>query len=289
MKSELNQTIQKFIIKNPTMLSADVAEKFEVGTMTVSANRSILVRQGLIAKAIAVVKKVKVTNVKVNNVMDVATALIEKGKGEFGNVKGVFKKEARQKMVDAIKVIGTTLSLPFEDAIIEKKILDEVSKKMTFIGYEWDKNIFWNLCKTIGNDKLPINPVFGSIGEAIFKATKDTYANLILDYCGVLDTFAKEIEFAVNNDIVQKDGIIAITLSKMGISNNTGVIGEIFNSMPMNLFNTNISETELGIKLFLNKILTKNYSVETVFNYRDIKENGNQGMPMILIIVRRIA
>lgn len=208
----------------------------------------------------------------------------------FKNVKGLNKDKARELMVNAIKIkTGTILTLPYKKAIIEKMILEKISKKINFIGYEYKREVFWELCKTIGNEKLPISPIFGSIGEAIFKAEPNQYSNLLLDYCGVLDTFAKEIEHAIKNNIIQVGGMMAITLSKIGILNEYGVIGEIFRSMPKEMFKSDIGETELGVKLFFNKILTNNYNVETVFNYSDMKENGEKGMAMILIIIRRNA
>lgn len=208
--------------------------------------------------------------------------------GEFGNTEGLYKDVARTKIIKSIRnKYGVMLTLPFKKAILEKRMLKEISPKLNFIGYEWEQKTFWDLCKLIGEEQLPITPIHGSISNGIYGAKKDQYSNLILDYCGVLDTFADEIKFAIENDIVESNGIIAVTLSKMGICNKTGIIGEIFKTTPYELFDTKMSETELGIKLFFNKILKSNYTMELVFNYRDKKDNGNLGMPMILVIVRR--
>jgi hypothetical protein len=212
--------------------------------------------------------------------------LVTKKETDFKNAKGVNKQKARELMVKAVRTVGTILTLPFEEAIIEKMIL-KIHKKMDFLAYECEREVFWNLYKTIGTQKLPMTAIFGKIGKAIFSAEENQYSNLILDYCGVLDTFAKEIEYAIKNNIVQKNGIIAVTLSKIGLQNENGIIGEIFRKTPYEFYNTTLSQTELGVKLFFNNIMSKEYEMETVFNYSDKKDNGNNGMAMILVIIRR--
>jgi hypothetical protein len=206
----------------------------------------------------------------------------------FKNEKGINKDSAREKMAKAIKNFELTLSLPFEKAFLEKVILKFTKRKMKFIGYEWELPVFKKLVKLIRNEKLPIEANFGSISEAIYQAKENEYGNLLLDYCGVLNTFAKEISFAVTNNIVQKNGIIAVTLSKIGIGNKYGIIGEMSKTIPAKFFKTELKETEHGIIRFFDKTLTSNYRMETVFNYHDIKENGKPGMKMILVIIRRI-
>jgi hypothetical protein len=208
----------------------------------------------------------------------------------FTNVDGINKDAIRLLIISLIiNKFGTTLTLPYKKAKMEKLMLKMLSKKMNFIGYEKDKNVYYELCKLIGEERLPITAIPGNIGDAIFKAKEDEFSNLILDYCGVLDSFADEIEYAIKNNIMQVNGLMAITLSKIGLRNNTGVIGEIFRTIPMEMFNSELGQTELGCKLFLNKILTKNYKVIDVKNYHDDKEDGTRGMAMICLLIRRIA
>lgn len=208
-------------------------------------------------------------------------------KGTFSNTNGANKNTARNLIINYIKKGGTILTLPYKFATLEKMILNKISKKFKFIGYEYKKDVFYDLCSLIGAERLPISAIFGSISEAIYKAKENEFSNLILDYCGVLDTFAQEIEFAVKNNITEVRGCIAITLSKIGLQNSNGIIGEIFKTIPRDKFNSNLGETELGVMLFLNKILTSNYEVVEVFNYHDDKEDGTKGMAMILVIIRR--
>ena len=268
-----NEAIIKCLNENPSLTAYDVSKKLNVSLYRgrVLLNEALNVQ---LSKHIKQINK-KTKSKKISN-------------GEFGNTEGLYKDVARTKIIESIRnKYSVMLTLPFEKAILEKRMLKEVFHKLNFIGYEWEQKTFWNLCKLIGEEQLPITPIHGSISNGIYGAKKDQYSNLILDYCGVLDTFAEEIKFAIENDIVESDGIIAVTLSKMGICNNTGIIGNIFKTTPYEMFDTKMSETELGIKLFFNKILKSNYTMELVFNYRDKKDNGNLGMPMILVIVRR--
>ena len=235
------------------------------------------------------VNEVKEIKEMTNNISDKLSNLYKKI-DNFTNVDGVMKEEIRLLIISLIiNKFGLTLTLPWKEAILEKKMLKMLSKKMRFLAYEKNKNVYFELCKLIGEERLPISAILGNIGDAIFAAKEDEFSNIMLDYCGVLDTFADEIEYAIKNNIMQVNGLMAITLSKIGLRNSQGIIGEIFKIMPKKLFNSELGETELGCKLFLNKVLTKNYEVIDVKNYYDTKEDGTRGMAMICLLIRRIA
>jgi len=235
----------------------------------------------------ATLTKVAELNLKVRTTLDELDKAYKKI-DSFTNAYGANKTQARKLIVSRIiNKFGVILTLPYKFAILEKMILSKLSKKIKFVGYEYKKDIFYELCSLIGAERLPISAVYGSISEAIYKAKEDEFSNLILDYCGVLDTFANEIEYAIKNNIMQVNGVLCLTLSKIGLQNNNGIIGEIFRTIPKERFGSSLGETELGVMLFLNKILTSNYEVTDVFNYHDDKEDGTKGMAMILVIIRR--
>jgi hypothetical protein len=272
----LNETEQFILNNHEVMTSKEMSSFLSIDSKDVTKIKNRLL-------------KLKIKNeLALNKELDSLESLLTLSK--YKNAKGVNKANARDLMVGYMSVYGKFLSLPHEKAEIEKMILAKFNndKTIKFTAYEWELDIFHNLCKTVFEDKLPMSVIWGSISEAIYKADENEYSNLILDYCGILDSFKDEIIHAINNNIVELNGTISITLSKFGINNSKGVIGEIFKSMPKEMFGTTLTQTELGIRLFFSKILNSNYTIETIFEYADKKDNGNKGMDMILIVIKRI-
>jgi len=202
----------------------------------------------------------------------------------FGNSNGVKKQEARKLMANAIKVQGKIPSLPFSTCELEKMILDKNPKGFTFIGCERDSKTYDEMCKTIMNDevlKTAISTHYGLIGDVLFDAKEDAFSNLILDYCGVLESFIKEIEHVVENNIVGKGGAICITLNKRGY-NGDSVKNRILSKIPVGIYGNTCGEVELATIIYFHNLVLKNigYSIEEFFNYQDTA-------PMMLIILRR--
>lgn len=219
----------------------------------------------------------------------------------YSNADGVYKQQAREKMIEACKVQGITPTLPFSSCELEKQFLAKKGKGFDFIGCERDLDTFGDMVNTIREDKVlkkAITPYFGLIGDLLKNANENEYANIILDYCGVLDTFKDEIKDVIDRDLMQVGGAMCVTLSKMGISNKDGIVGDIMKQFPVGMFGE-MSDTELATKLYFHKILKDGYSIEEFFSYQDevkdengqpvLKKNGavKKKMPMMLIIVRR--
>ena len=293
------KTINEYIVEHYGRVSnSHIAKIFNISEQAVYCRVSRLKAKRLISDkkpllVLSKINKVKKEKKKKNNRLS---------KNNYSNSDGVFKQQARNIMKSAIKVEGTILSLPFETCELEKQILDEKPSGFNFIGCEMDLGTFSNMVNTILKNKSlekSIKPYYGLVGDLIFKAKEDDYSNLILDYCGILDTFAKEIQYTIENNIVKVGGAICVTLSKMGISNDKTIIGEIIRKFPKAMFQTSMGETELATKIFFTNILGDNYTIETFFNYQDENkdENGNTiigsngrkslKMPMMLVVIRR--
>ena len=232
-------------------------------------------------------KKIAELKKKIKNSASIQQAKKEeKSKNPYNNHEGFFKQQAREIMANAVATgqIGLIPTLPSYTCTLEKLILEKIGRGISFIGCERDFDTFHKMVNTIAENptlKRTIVPRFGEIGEVIFNAKTDDFAHLILDYCGTINSFHKEIEYAIQNDLVKVNGSLCITLSKNGFSNNIGIVGELLRQFPDGCF-TGDKETEMGVKLFLNKVMKSNYRVETFFNYYD-------SSPMMLIVVRRIA
>ena len=215
---------------------------------------------------------------------------VKKSKNTYTNADGVNKEVARNKMskyiVDA-DVIGVIPTLPHIACTIEKKILLE-QPNQEFIGVESIKETYSDMKKTIKAEGLPITPYNGKIGDKIYGKTQDTYAHLILDYCGCLPTFSKEIEYAISNKVVKSGGIIAITFGKphRGKNDMTKFILSLGTTITNNP-NDNRCQSDKATEAYFNRIIGDDFNFLEVFNYTDINEETGKGYPMTLIILKR--
>lgn len=295
-------SVQSFILRNyESKTAVEICDELKISLAKLAANRLAL--GGVVSENGFIQLDKKKAKTVVNKHMDTISQLhkkiknsasvqqekkVVKEKNTYANHEGIRKQEAREKMVNAIasvdSPVGVIPTLPSFTCKLESLILEKIGRGISFIGCERDFDTFHKMVNTIAESqtlKRTIVPRFGEIGEVIFNAKKDDFAHLILDYCGTINSFHKEIEYAIQNDLVQVNGTLSITLSKNGIGNNVGIVGELLRQFPQGCFGDD-KETEMGVKLFLNKVMKPNYKVETFFNYYD-------SSPMMLIIVKRIA
>jgi hypothetical protein len=270
--------IQKALIANPELDRQVLAEKFNVSRSTVGANYTILIRQGKI------IRKVEE---KIKSVADVYQLAKEKKDNSYTNHNGANKEIARVKMANYVTdsgVIGCIPTLPNTDWVIEQKIA-KVLPEVDFIGAECEPNTFDTMKLNLKKLTLNAKTHFGKIGELIYGKIENTYAHLILDYCGMLPTFSKEIEYAINNDVIKVGGIIAITFGKplRGSDNQSEKIKGL---APINNEDTRCM-SDRAVESYFAKITGWNYEVKEIFYYTDKKDKG-KGYPMILAIIKRI-
>ncbi len=127
------------------------------------------------------------------------------------------KKVARAMVFDLImksRLIGLILTLPAVECILERALLQKISRKFRFHACEFGKKLYRPLFETIKSENLPMIPYFGKIADLIDIARQDDYAHLILDYCGEFTTFKKEVAKALEKKIVKVGGIVTVTFSK---------------------------------------------------------------------------
>jgi len=213
---------------------------------------------------------------------------------KFKNYYGENKEVARKIMIDAICAtpryrgakIDRILCLPAAKAIIERRLL-EISSRFTFSAVEYDKNVANELHKTIYENNLGgvMNVYCGKISDIIYRANKDEFSHLILDYCGEIDTFYDEIDHALMNKIVQVGGTVSITVAKRTHPSNkeTGIVARMNKMYPLRP--DAIGEVEWAlIQIFEEYQKRGLYSFETLKNYSDSARGAN----MALIVLRRI-
>lgn len=281
--------VQKIISENSKLSTIELSLKFNIPLRTVSGN--------VAAMKSALTRANKLTNEPVKRNLTNKKFLKTIVDSNFGNIKGIHKDEARTKMVNAIEKsglkYGKILSLPACEFLIEQTIYNQVSQRFTYVGVEYDKDEFFNLLINLAKKQFIMTPIFGNMSEQIFKTKQDELSHLILDYCGQLDTFAKEIIYAIQNNIVAKNGIIAITLNRRITLAQGKTFSDTIYSDMLGLRNIKRNEVEdgnlvrLALNIFLERICGLNYAVIETFEYCDSKAN-KKGSNMVLAIVKRL-
>ena len=162
------------------------------------------------------------------------------------------------------KTTKRTLTLCWEQCKLELKLFkNKQTKHMGFDACEMDNSsetrTYDKLVKNIKANKWSFmkNVYLGKISDKIYKAKEGQYANLFLDYCGTFTTFKDEIYFAIKHKIVEIDGFVWITVSRMYEKDILKKLSELCNKAGGNSYN----------------FILKN-------NYRD-------GAPMSTIIIQR--
>jgi hypothetical protein len=277
-----SKEIQQFILNNHEVMSnVEMAQILDETVKRVGMNYATLSGRGLVP--LKVIKNN--VDVQINKLNKLTNKLTTKVETDFKNISGDEKDKARKLMVKTIKESERSpkpiLTLPFEDCLIEQKLLSEVSKKFTFLGCERKSAVYNKMLMTIANNNLPINTYKGLIGDKIKEATTNQYSHLLLDYCGQLGTAHVDINHAISFDIVEVGGTIAITLNKR-ITPGTESIYELMEKLNPQTTTSEDTRTEHALRTFINRVGGFKYSIEDVLSYYDTSS-------MILMIVRRIA
>lgn len=220
---------------------------------------------------------------------------VKEAKNTFTNYSGSGKEKARKLITNAVIETSTkgsnNLTLPAEHFLIEKNILKEkLGHKFTAV--ERDKETYMKMIKYVSTDEVLLDSIIGivnkTVADQIVNDKEDTYSNMILDYCGFVDTFHDEIDDIMYRKLVKKNGYITITLAE-----NDRLLGHP-NHMT-NYSNTYITDCCLeeekkemnGNKvttiLIKNLVFNNNgYKLMNKFSYRDTTVN------MMLFIIKRI-
>jgi hypothetical protein len=121
-----------------------------------------------------------------------------------------------------------------------------------------------------------------TLSRVLQSFSSNSLSHIIMDYCCTINSVVDEIEYTLANDIVVKNGIIAITLSKTNIARNT-LMKFVSNSIPRNVIQIEGSNSTVATKLIMSHIIINNlnYKLIDVIEYYDTSA-------MIVFIVKRI-
>jgi hypothetical protein len=267
------EVIKAAIIANPSIDRAKLAEKQNVSLREVGAMYASLRRYGIIT-AVEAIKEPKKRGRKPKD-----------DKNTYKNETGANKAIAREKMANIIiksGVQGIVPTLPNTNWAIELMI-EKLAKGNSFLGVERNpltfKKMRTNLKQLRKNNELSGETHLGNIAEVIFGKNENSYAHLILDYCGNLVTIRKELEYAIQNNVVAVGGVIAVTFAKP----IRGIDAESLKLLDLAVENNTDSRcaSDKAIEAYFHKITGFTHKVVEFFHYRDTS-------PMTLVLIKRI-
>lgn len=225
-------------------------------------------------------KALKRINIVYSNI-DTETPL--EGNSGFG---GKSKIIARQIMSDwALKsgVVGKCFSFTHKEAELEQVILKDMPD-MTFLSVDNDKQIIKAMKKTMKRLNLPLEIHEAQAIEVLRKIEPNGLAHAFLDFCCQLHTASMEIKQVLDNDLVQINGTIAITVAKTVRADSKGYwfkLWKNFSEITTNQLEDERSTSDIANMLLLTMLMNERYTIREVFNYRDTS-------PMTLFVLQRV-
>ena len=189
------------------------------------------------------------------------------------------KKLARQiiaKWVGTLTSKQQVLTLPYVTWAMEKLIEMYTGYKFSYMACERDFTIFKEMILN-GNKWGKKNDFYyGTLGDKIKMAIENQYSHLILDYCGMLSTFRREITMAVINNIVEVGGTISVTLLKA--RDNSHIIDKCYEASGES---DSDNRTEIAIRHFF-------ISLCNISDFEVVEELTYQTkVPMMLTVLKR--
>jgi len=284
--------LEQIVIENQAKSNEEIALEYNVSKYAVSAKRTWLIRKGTIQgefkpKSWEKPKKERKDSIlsKLNKLNKKVETLI--ATNTYTNADGIEKENKRDKMATMINdsgVVGTILTMPHIACRIEKKIL-ALNGCFDFIGVEKNVETYKGMSRTIKKEGLPIVPYKGNMSDKLYGAMRETYAHLILDYCGFLSTHNLEIQYAMQNKLVPINGTIHITFAK-NLRQSGGVHDIVKGLTKTKVTNGNTDlrcESEVAIRSFFDKVCGFDYELVEIDYYNDTKTK------MCLVQIKRIA
>jgi len=301
-----SKELQNVILCHPMATNEDIASAVGVSERRVWANRAAMVanvtranKKATLSEILSsdneTIEVVELNDNELKNITNFNNCVIEnviinnvpeKKEGDYRNGEGVYKKEARIKMQEHIIAtniqghIGTLSNL----FIYMETAIYNAMPKCTFTTVERELPIYEQMRRKFKNCGIPIKCKFGDFSTILYGKDENTYAHLIMDYCGHLFTFAKELEHVIEKNLVGVGGIIALTtdrVNRIGKGEMWDYITSLSDEKTINRDKDSRSNSEIENERYLYSILGRNYKIIEIFNYRDKHS-------MTLTIIKRI-
>jgi hypothetical protein len=202
------------------------------------------------------------------------------------NFGGKSKITARQIMSNwALKsgVVGKSFSFTHKEAELEQIILKDMPD-MSFLSVDNDIEIIKAMKKTMKRLNLPLEIKHADAINVLRKVEPNELAHAFLDFCCQLHTASMEIRQVLDNDLVQINGTVAITVAKTVRADSKGYwfgLWKNFTEITSNQIEDNRTTSDVANIMLLTLLMNERYTIREVFNYRDTS-------PMTLFILQRI-
>lgn len=203
------------------------------------------------------------------------------------------KKVARKLGIEAIKAsyiphsCKRFLGLPYEQWTFEKTLLGAIGTFNLF-GVEYNETTFIKMKKFAANHTNKSLQAAschnGALQEMIEGKPEGFYSHINADYTGQLPTYEKELRYALENKIVEVDGVIIITTNERLSPTKNDKGNKLANMLIKKHGKVNgVTRYENMLRNFIIDAGKDNFEiVEKPYKYR------NNGSNMIQIIARRV-
>lgn len=170
------------------------------------------------------------------------------------------------KRIFASGVFGVIPVLPHFDWLGEIAI-NELTDKNYYLGIADDELVVKGA--TIKKELLGINGemVFGDMFEVLKKYPSNSFAHIGMDFCGVLPTQIDCVKYAMENNLVQVNGYIFLTVKRVVRLCKNGYMKEYNTYRAMNTPDTNLKDSDYANGEFLKVNLLDNYELVDTIKY----------------------
>jgi hypothetical protein len=171
------------------------------------------------------------------------------------------------KRIFASGVFGVIPVLPHFDWLGEIAI-NELTDKNYYLGIADDELVVKGA--TIKKELLGINGemVLGDMFEVLKKYPSNSFAHIGMDFCGVLPTQIDCVKYAMENNLVQVNGYIFLTVKRIVRLCKNGYMKEYNTYRAMNIPDTNLKDSDYANGEFLKVNLLDNYELVDTIKYQ---------------------
>jgi hypothetical protein len=197
---------------------------------------------------------------------------------DYDSKKNIRKEVAKR--IFASGVFGVIPVLPHFDWLGEVAI-NELTDKNYYLGIADDDLVVKGA--TIQKELLGINGemVLGDMFEVLKKYPSNSFAHIGMDFCGVLPTQIDCVKYAMENNLVQVNGYIFLTVKRIVRVCKNGYMKEYNTYRAMNTPDTNLKDSDYANGEFLKDNLLDNYELVDTIKYQT-------GSPMTFYAIKRV-
>ncbi len=148
-------------------------------------------------------------------------------------------------------LVGVVPVLPHFDWLGEV-VINKLTDKNFYLGIANDIDVFKGA--TVQKELLGINGtmVLGDMLTILKKYQSNSFAHIIMDFCGVLPIQIGTLEYAMKNDLVQVGGYIFMTVQRTVRKVVNGYADEYMSYVNMNTPDTNMTNSEFANDKMIN-------------------------------------